>query len=96
MTDGWSFLTNHAHVLVCIAANPDIRTRDIASRVGITERSAQRIVAELEETGYISHVKRGRRNHYEVDPGLSLRHELEGHLSVGAILDVIVPSVSDD
>jgi DNA-binding Lrp family transcriptional regulator len=86
----WTFLTNHAHVLLCIADDPDIRLRDVADRVGITERAAQRIVAELEGAGYLSHEKVGRRNRYEVHPSLPLRHPLEDHLEIGALLRVLI------
>jgi DNA-binding MarR family transcriptional regulator len=85
----WTFLTNHSHTLLCIAEDPDVRLRDIAERVGITERAAQRIVAELEEAGYVSHEKVGRRNHYQVHASLPLRHPLEDHLSIGALLRVL-------
>lgn len=87
----WTFLTNHSHVLLCIAADPDVRLRDVADRVGITERATQRIVAELEAEGYLSHVKVGRRNHYEVHTDRHLRHALEDHLAIGALLRVLVP-----
>lgn len=93
MSQSWTFLTNHSHVLLCIAANPDILTRDIARLVGITERSAQRIISELEEGGYLSHKKVGRRNQYEVHPNKPLRHPLEEHLEVEALLDVLTPAV---
>lgn len=93
MSQNWTFLTNHSHVLLCIATNPDILTRDIARLVGITERSAQRIIAELEEAGYLSHKKVGRRNHYEVHGNRPLRHPLEDHLAVEAILDVVTPNL---
>ena len=86
----WTFLTNHSHVLLCIAADPDVRLRDVADRVGLTERAAQRIVAELESDGYLSHVKVGRRNHYEVHTAKHLRHPLEDHLAIGALLRVLV------
>lgn len=92
---GWTFLTNHSHVLVCIAANPDVLTREIADQVGITERSAQRIVAELEEEGYLSHEKVGRRNHYQVNFDQHLRHPLEDHLAVGEVLDLILPGLPE-
>ena len=88
-SSGWTFLTNYAHVLLCIADNPDVRLREVAARVGITERAAQRIVAELEAAGYLSHEKIGRRNHYEVHPELPLRHPLEDHLEIGALLRVL-------
>mgnify|MGYP001812643579 CR=1 FL=1 len=86
---GWTFLTNHSHVLLCIAENPDVLLREVAARVGITERATQRIVAELESDGYLSHVKVGRRNHYEVHPERPLRHPLEDHLEIGALLRVL-------
>ncbi len=96
MSEGWTFLTNHTHVLLCIAANPDILTRDIASLVGITERSAQRIISELEDAGYLSHHKIGRRNHYEVHADRPLRHDLEHHLAVEALIDVLAPTVASE
>ncbi len=65
---GWSFLTNHAQVLVCIAHDPGIRLRDIGDRVGITERAAHRIVTELADAGYITRQRNGRRNHYTINP----------------------------
>ena len=76
VSNRWTFLTNHAHVLLCIAADPTIRVREVAALVGITERAAQRIVADLEAEGYISHERVGRRNRYEVHPTLPLRHPL--------------------
>lgn len=85
----WTFLTNHSHVLLCIAEDPDVRLRDVAVRVGITERAAQRIVAELEADGYLSHERVGRRNHYQVNATLPLRHPLEDHLEIGALLRVL-------
>lgn len=85
----WTFLTNHAHVLLCVAADPDVRLREVAERVGITERATQRIVAELEAEGYLSHERIGRRNHYEVHASLPMRHPLEDHLEIGALLRVL-------
>lgn len=85
----WTFLTNHAHVLLCVAADPNVRLREVAARVGITERATQRIVAELEAAGYLSHKKVGRRNRYEVNASLPLRHPLEDHLEIGALLRVL-------
>lgn len=84
----WTFLTNHAHVLIVIARDPVVRIRDLASLVGITERAVQRILAELEEDGYLSHERDGRRNVYEVDESLPLRHALESHRSVGTLLEL--------
>lgn len=76
----WTFLTNHAHVLICIAEEPDIRGRDVASRVGITERAAQAIIAELVAAGYVRRRREGRRNHYSINPDGPMRHPLDkGH-----------------
>jgi DNA-binding IclR family transcriptional regulator len=93
-TRRWTFLTNHAHVLLCITANPDIRIRDIAEQVGITERAAHRIVADLVAEGYISATKVGRRNRYTVDPGLRFRHPLLKDHPVGNIIRVILDEIS--
>lgn len=86
---GWTFLTNHSHVLLCIAEDPEIRLREVALKVGITERAVQRIIAELEEAGYLTHERVGRRNRYEIFGDQPLRHPLEDHLEVGAILRVL-------
>jgi DNA-binding MarR family transcriptional regulator len=85
----WTFLTNHAHVLLTIAAEPEIRIRDIASEVGITERAAHRIVADLEEAGYLQVTKVGRRNEYVVLRDLPLRHPAERHHRIGELLKVL-------
>jgi len=82
----WTFFTNHGHVLFVLASDPDARTRDIADRVQITERAAQRIVHELEEEGYVRIVKKGRRNHYVVNGKKKLRHPVEKHNSVEALI----------
>ena len=93
---GWTFLTNYARVLILIADAPGIRLRDIADQVGITERAAQRIVAELEAAGYLSHVKEGRRNRYHLEPDARLRHPLERDIEIGALLDLFVGRSSAD
>jgi hypothetical protein len=85
----WTFLTNHGHVLVCIAQDPGVRGRDIAERVGITERAAQAIVSDLVDAGYVRRRKVGRRNHYEIDPDLPVRHPVEQPHSVGDLLAAI-------
>lgn len=85
---GWTFLTNHAHVLVALARDPDVRLRDVAVLVGVTERSVQSIVADLEAAGYVRRVRVGRRNRYEIDPTGPLRHPAERHHAVGELLDV--------
>ena len=82
----WTFLTNHGHVLICIARDPGIRGRDIAERVGITERAAQAIIADLVATGYVNRTRIGRRNHYEVNAGLPVRHPLEQPHRIGELL----------
>lgn len=82
----WTFFTNHAHVLFCLAADPDLRERDLAARVGITERATQRIVAELHEAGFLSVERIGRRNHYRVHAELPLRHPVEAHHTVGELI----------
>lgn len=87
-TASWTFLSNHAHVLICIAAEPEIRMRDVALRVGITERAVQRIVAELEQGGYLTIAREGRRNRYTVNNGLPLRHSLESHRSVSQLIEL--------
>jgi DNA-binding IclR family transcriptional regulator len=93
-TSRWTFLTNHGHVLLTIAADPGIRARDIALRVGITERAAQRIVAELEAAGYLSRWREGRRNHYEVHRDVQLRHPVEQHHDVGQLLRLLSPNTA--
>lgn len=85
----WTFLTNHGHVLLAIAAEPDLRLRDVAARVGITERATQRIVAELEAEGYLDVRRVGRRNVYRVHGNRPLRHPAERHHKVGELLEVL-------
>jgi DNA-binding MarR family transcriptional regulator len=87
---GWTFLTNHAHVLFCIAHDPEVRLRDVALRVGITERAVQRIVTDLEDEGYLAISKEGRRNRYRVNAGLSLRHIVERHCSVQGLIELVL------
>ena len=87
---GWTFLSNHAHVLLCIAKEPEVRLREVAHRVGITERAVQRIVADLEEGGYASLSRDGRRNRYEVPLDRPLRHSVESRHEVGVLLNLIL------
>jgi MarR family len=87
---GWTFLSNHTHVMVSLAVDPDLRVRDLAAAVGITERAAQRIVGELVDAGYLTREKHGRRNRYQLNMDLSLRHPLEGHHSIGDLLSALV------
>jgi DNA-binding IscR family transcriptional regulator len=89
MPGQWTFLTNYAHVLLCLARDPDATLREVAEQVGITERATHRIVAELEREGAISRSRTGRRNHYEVRVGFALRHPLERHCTVGQLLDLV-------
>lgn len=92
----WTFLTNHAHVLLCIARDPSTRLRDVAVAVGITERAAQRIVGELEEAGYLERRREGRRNVYELRDDRPLRHPLEEEHVVGELLGLLNPVEAPD
>lgn len=82
-------MTNHAHVLILLAQNPDHVLREVAAAVGITERAVQRIVAELEEDGYIHRSKEGRKNTYAIDLSKPLRHRIESHCTIGDIVELI-------
>ncbi len=86
---GWTFLSNHAHVLLCISQNPDTRIRDIAVDVGITQRAVARILKELEKAGVVDRERNGRRNHYRVRLTSPLRHALERHVTVGELLHAL-------
>lgn len=88
-THGWDFLTNHAHVLLCVARDPNIRLRDLADDIGITERAAHRILSELVDEGYVLREKEGRRNRYEVMPDRPLPHPLVDQREVGDLLGVL-------
>lgn len=85
----WTFLTNHGHVMVCIAQNPDVRLSEIAQQVGIGERAAHRLVQDLVDGGYVIRRKVGRRNVYEVDLDRPLRHPLESQHHVRVVLEPI-------
>jgi predicted transcriptional regulator len=85
----WSFLTNHARVLICIAQDPGIRLREIGDAVGITERAAHRIVVELTEAGYISRERVGRRNHYQIKPHLPVPDPLARKQRIGDLLGIL-------
>ncbi len=89
---GWDFLTNHAHVLVCVAHDSGIRLREIAAAVGITERAAHRILSELVEEGYVLRERQGRRNRYQIKHELPLRHPLVHEREVGDLLKVLSES----
>jgi predicted transcriptional regulator len=85
----WRFLSNHTQVLLCLQRDPDARYRDIAQRVGITERAAQRLVADLIETGYVESERVGRRNHYRINTDTAMRHPAqEGH-EIGELLKLL-------
>jgi len=86
----WTFLSNHAHVLVCLAQDPDARLRDVALGVGITERAVQKIVSDLEEAGVIVRERAGRRNSYRLNLDVPLRHALEAHKTVGTLLSLVL------
>lgn len=89
---GWTFLSNHTHVLLCLAHDPSARVRDVADAVGITERAVQRILSDLEEGGIIERSRDGRRNRYTIHTDRSLRHPIESHRTIGDLLNM-APSV---
>ncbi|OBS03767.1 ArsR family transcriptional regulator [Mycobacterium gordonae] len=82
----WTFLTNHAHVLLCLSTGEELTARELALRVGITERSVQAILTDLTAEGYLTKAKVGRRNVYEVNPHGRLRHPLEANHTVGELV----------
>jgi MarR family protein len=88
-TPSWSFLTNHAQVLLCIAHDPGVRLREIGEAVGITERAAHRIVVELAAAGYISRRRNGRRNHYTINSHLPLPDPLASEQKIGDLLAIL-------
>jgi DNA-binding IclR family transcriptional regulator len=85
----WTFLSNHAHVLICLARDTDLRMRDLAAAVGITERAIQRIVADLIAAGILRAERTGRRNHYTIVDRVALRHPVEAHRTVRDLLGLI-------
>ena len=85
----WTFLTNHSHVLLCLAADDSLRVRDLASRVGITERAVLKILGELEAGDVIEREREGRRNRYRVLSRTKLRHSLEAHRTVGDLIAAV-------
>jgi DNA-binding IclR family transcriptional regulator len=86
----WTFLSNHGHVLVCLARDPRARLRDVAVAVGITERAVQKILADLAAAGVIERHREGRRNRYRLHTDRPLRHPLEAHRSVAALLGMVL------
>ncbi|MFB8244569.1 helix-turn-helix transcriptional regulator [Streptomyces sp. NPDC001046] len=94
---GWTFLTNHARVLAVIADNHSARIRDIAAHCRLTERAVQKIIADLEQDGYLSHTREGRTNTYRIEPGKVLRHPAEAGLgvTVASLLSLLVQDEAD-
>jgi DNA-binding MarR family transcriptional regulator len=90
----WNFFTNHANVLLCITEEPDIRLRELAVRVSISERAVKRIVADLEEAGYISRERQGRRNHYLVHGEAAIAGPMTRGLQLSALLSAVLPVVA--
>ncbi|MBC2607257.1 helix-turn-helix transcriptional regulator [Pelagicoccus albus] len=86
----WTFFSNHTHVLVCLYDDEDMTLREVAERVGITERAVQKMVAELEVAGIVTRIKKGRRNSYTVDTKANLRHPIESHRTVGDLLELVL------
>lgn len=86
---GWTLLSNHGHVLVCLNRNPELRLRDVALEVGITERAVQRIVADLERCGFLKIEKVSRNNTYKVNTKASMRHPLEKDICIGEFLQFL-------
>ncbi|WUO67119.1 winged helix-turn-helix domain-containing protein [Streptomyces zaomyceticus] len=91
----WTFLTNHARVLVVIARDPGVRLRDVAAACEVTERTVQAIVADLEEAGYLTHAREGRRNRYHLASGMRFRHPLEGDYEITGLLDLLLAAPGD-
>lgn len=91
-TAEWTFFTNHAHVLVCLAGDPEMRLRDVGLQVGITERAVQKIVSELEAGGVLERERHGRRNVYRILGDLPLRHPLESHCTVDGLVRFVLDS----
>lgn len=83
---GWTFLSNHAHVLILLARHPEMRMREVAEKVGITERGVQRIVAELVDGGYLVAIRDGRRNRYQIHEERRLRHPVEAHRTIADLI----------
>lgn len=89
---GWTFLTNHAHVLAVLHSDPEKVLREVATEVGITERAVQRIVQDLEEEGFVERERVGRQNRYRIQKRLPLRHPIESHRNIGDLLKLITGS----
>lgn len=85
----WTFLTNHSHVLILLSQDPTLVLREVAARVGITERAVQRIISDLEEAGFLERERLGRRNRYRIRSNQSLRHPIESHHTVGELIALV-------
>lgn len=85
----WTFLSNHGHVLLCLHSEPELPVKEIALRVGITERAVHRIISELAREGYIKKERIGRKNRYTLEPNKQLRHPIEAHTKIKALLNLI-------
>ncbi|MDG5816423.1 winged helix-turn-helix domain-containing protein [Chitinispirillales bacterium ANBcel5] len=90
--NSWTFLTNHTHVLLCLARKNTVRVREIALEVGITERSVQLIISDLVDAGYIERKREGRCNSYRINGTLKLRHPLEQHKSINEVIELLKSS----
>ncbi|WP_263359347.1 helix-turn-helix transcriptional regulator [Acidicapsa ligni] len=88
---GFTFFSNHAHVLLLIARESDVRMRELAAEVGITERAVQRIIDDLTANGYVTVTKEGRRNLYQIQGDLPLRHPIERHCTIGSLIGLVFP-----
>ena len=92
----WRFLTNHTQVLLCISRDPDVRLRDVAGMVGITERATQRIVGDLVDSGFITRERIGRRSRYVVDTTRAMRHEAQADHQIGELLELLRLAPADE
>ena len=90
-TRGWHFLTNHTQVLLCLVRDPDVRLRDVAERVGITERAAQRILADLIDAGFVTRERLGRRNRYLINRHGQMRHPAQEGQEIEGLLELLEP-----
>ena len=88
-SSSWTFVTNHTQVLLCLAHDPHVRLRDVAEAVGITERAAQRILADLVEAGYVERIRVGRRNEYTINRDATMRHTAQLGHQIGGLLNVL-------
>ena len=96
MMSDWTFFSNYGHVLVCLARNREVRLRDVAVEVGITERAVQKIVRDLQDAGFLTVSKQGRCNRYRVNRRKALRHSLESQCTVGKLLALVAKPADSD